>query len=195
MNQLLLSFILLITIFSCKKSGGRNADSDETKKFYTPSEFVMGADLSYVNQILDYGGVYKDSGYIADPYQIFKKYGANVIRFRLFYNPTWTKTVYGASGTQLYNDYADVKKGITESKAAGMQVCLDFHYSDTWADPSKQLKPAAWDTITRIPVLADSLYNYTFRTLNNLGSIDLMPEYIPVCSCLRETAVMGMKQI
>ena len=180
MNQLLLSFILLITMFSCKKSGNKNSGSDETRKFYTPSEFVMGADLSYVNQILDHGGVYKDSGNIEDPYQIFKKYGANVIRFRLFCNPAWTKTVYGASGTQLYNDYADVKKGISRSKAEGMQVCLDFHYSDTWADPSKQQKPAAWDTLTRIPVLADSVYNYTFRILSNLGNNGLMPEYVQI---------------
>ena len=180
MNRLLLSFIILITVVSCKKSGNRNSDSDQIEKFYTPSEFVMGADLSYVNQILDHGGIYKDSGNIEDPYLIFRKYGANVIRFRLFYYPLWTKTVYGASGTQLYNDYADVKKGISKSKAAGMQVCLDFHYSDTWADPSKQQKPAAWDTLTRIPVLADSVYNYTFRTLNNLGINGLMPEYIQI---------------
>jgi len=167
-------------MFSCKKSGDRNSGSDETKKFYTSSEFVMGADLSYVNQILDQGGLYKDSGNIKDPYLIFGNYGANVIRLRLFYNPTWTKTVYGAPGTQLYNDFADVKKGISKTKAAGMQVCLDFHYSDTWADPSKQQKPAAWDTLTRISVLADSLYNYTFRTLNNLGNNGLMPEYVQI---------------
>ena len=167
-------------MFSCKKSGDRNSGSDETKKFYTSTEFVMGADLSYVNQILDQGGLYKDSGNIKDPYLIFGNYGANVIRLRLFYNPTWTKTVYGAPGTQLYNDFADVKKGISKTKAAGMQVCLDFHYSDTWADPSKQQKPAAWDTLTRISVLADSLYNYTFRTLNNLGNNGLMPEYVQI---------------
>src|SRR5664280_129455 len=115
MNRLLLSFIILITVVSCKKSGNRNSDSDQIEKFYTPSEFVMGADLSYVNQILDHGGVYKDSGNIKDPYLILRNYGANVIRFRLFYNPTWTKTIYGASGTQLYHDYADVKKGISKS--------------------------------------------------------------------------------
>jgi arabinogalactan endo-1,4-beta-galactosidase len=140
----------------------------------------MGADLSYVNQILDHGGVYKDSGNVSDPYKIFQKYGANVIRFRLFYNPTWTKTIYGASGTQMYNDFADVKKGIGKSKAEGMQVCLDFHYSDTWADPANQKKPAAWDTLTRISVLADTIYKYTFRTLNSLGGSGLMPEYVQV---------------
>ena len=67
MNQILLSIIILITVFSCKKSGNRNSDSDEIKKFYTPSEFVMGADLSYVIQILDHGGIYKASGNSDDP--------------------------------------------------------------------------------------------------------------------------------
>ena len=180
MNRFSLIFLLLISLVSCKKSGNGNSNPVETKKYYKTSEFVMGADLSYVNQILDHGGVYKDSGIVADPYQIFQKYGANVIRFRLFYNPTWTKTVYGASGTQMYNDFADVKKGISKTKAAGMQACLDFHYSDTWADPSKQQKPAAWDTLTRISVLSDSIYNYTFRSLRNLGNNGLMPEYVQI---------------
>lgn len=179
MNQLFLSVILIITLSSCKKSGNGNGNPDEIK-FYKTSEFVMGADLSYVNQILDHGGVYKDSGNVEDPYQIFRKYGANVIRFRLFNNPAWTKEVYGASGTQMYNDFADVKKGISKAKEAGIQVCLDFHYSDTWADPSKQKKPAAWDTLTRIFVLSDSIYNYTFRTINTLGRNGLMPEYVQI---------------
>lgn len=178
MNRFLLIFIIILPLTSCKKSGNGNTNPAETTKYYKPSEFVMGADLSYVNQILDHGGVYKDSGNITDPYLIFKKYGANVIRFRLFYNPAWTKTVYGASGTQMYNDFADVKKGIDKSKAAGMQVCLDFHYSDTWADPANQKKPAVWDTLTRISVLADTIYNYTLRTLSDLGNNDLMPEYV-----------------
>jgi arabinogalactan endo-1,4-beta-galactosidase len=181
MYQLILSFILILSLSSCKKSDNSNTNNpDETKVFYKPSQFVMGADLSYVNQILDHGGDYKDSGNVADPYQIFQKYGANVIRLRLFYNPTWTKDVYGTSGTQMYNDYADVKKSIGKVKAAGMQACLDFHYSDTWADPSHQIKPAAWDTLTRILVLADSVYNYTFRTLSNLGNNGLMPEYVQI---------------
>ena len=180
MNHLLLSVILIFTLFACKKSGNENNNPDGTNKFYKPSDFVMGADLSYVNQILDHGGVYKDSGNITDPYQIFKKNGANVIRFRLFHTPTWTKTVYGSSGIQMYNDFEDVKKGISKAKAAGMEVCLDFHYSDTWADPSNQKKPAAWDSLSRIFALKDSVYNYTYKILNTLGQNGLMPEYVQV---------------
>jgi arabinogalactan endo-1,4-beta-galactosidase len=180
MNQLLLTLLLIITLSSCKKSGNGNTNPDEIKKFYKTSEFVMGADLSYVNQILDHGGIYKDSGNVADPYHIFQKNGANVIRFRLFHNPTWTKDVYGTSGTQMYNDFADVKKGISKAKEAGMGVCLDFHYSDTWADPSKQKKPAAWESLSSILVLQDSIYNYTYKVINTLGQNGLMPEYVQV---------------
>jgi arabinogalactan endo-1,4-beta-galactosidase len=182
MNLLFYLIILPIILSSCKGSdnGTGTTDPATLKKFYTPTEFVMGADLSYVNQILDHGGVYKDSGTVTDPYLIFKNNGANVVRFRLFHTPTWTKTVYGASGTQMYNDFEDVKKGISKSKDAGMQVCLDFHYSDTWADPAKQKKPAAWDTLTRIFVLKDSVYNYTFKVINALGQVGLMPEYIQI---------------
>ncbi len=49
----------------------------------------MGADLSFVNYVQDYGGVYKDSGVVKDPFLIFKNRGANVIRGRLWDNPVW----------------------------------------------------------------------------------------------------------
>jgi arabinogalactan endo-1,4-beta-galactosidase len=184
MRHLILFLIFASSIHSCKNSDNNNGNPDpdpvDTTKLYTASEFVMGSDLSYVNQILDHGGIYKDSGNIADPYHIFHENGSNVIRFRLFHNPTWTKTVYNPPSAQMYNDFEDVKKGISKSKAAGMQVCLDFHYSDTWADPGKQIPPAAWDTISRIYTLYDSIYNYTFRVLDNLGKSGLMPEYVQI---------------
>jgi len=58
-----------------------------------------------------------------------------------------------------------------------MKVCLDFHYSDTWADPSKQIKPAAWQSLD-IAALRDSVYNYTYKTLKELDKEGLMPEYV-----------------
>jgi len=77
--------------------------------YYLPDKFVMGADLSYVNQILEHGGVYRDSGTIKDPYLIFRQYGTNVVRFRLFHNPVWTREVYSPPSEKMYNDFADVK--------------------------------------------------------------------------------------
>jgi arabinogalactan endo-1,4-beta-galactosidase len=173
MKKLYIIGALILILVSCKKP----SHTTDIRVTYPASKFVMGADLSYTNQILDHGGVYKDSGNVSDPYTIFKKYGANVIRFRLFYNPAWTKEVYGTDGIQMYNDFNDVKKGIAKAKAAGLQVCLDFHYSDTWAGTSKQEIPAAWKSLT-LSVLSDSIYNYTYKTLQKLGSAGLMPEYV-----------------
>ena len=158
--------IVLLSVFvvACKKNRSGNQIPEPSKKvFYKPSRFAMGADLSYVNQILDFGGVYKDSGRVENPYLIFKKNGVNVTRFRLFHTPKWTKEIYGSQGKQMYNDYEDVKRAISQSKNAGMQVCLDFHYSDTWADPGKQIPPAVWDSLS-LQDLTDSIYNYTFKT-------------------------------
>lgn len=181
MKNLIPAIIFIISVSSCNNPENNNIpDQTDTIRTYSVSEFVMGADLSYVNQILDHGGVYKESGTTTDPYQLFKKNGANVIRFRLFHTPSWTKTVYTPAGTQMYNDFDDIKKGIRKSKEAGMQVCLDFHYSDTWADPNKQIKPTAWDTLTRIFVLKDSIYNYTFKVITALANSGLMPEYVQI---------------
>ena len=174
------TYLFLVPLFalllSCKRSDN---NPEDPRVFYSAAEFVMGADLSYVNQILDFGGAYRDSGKIEDPYYIFKKYGSNVIRFRLFHNPVWTREIYGANGTRMYNDFYDVKEGITMVKAEGLKVCLDFHYSDSWADPSKQVVPDAWKSLTLVN-LHDSIYNYTFKTLHKLDIAGLMPEYVQV---------------
>lgn len=142
--------------------------------------FYFGADLSYVNQLLDKGAVFKENFTQTDPYQIFDNNGTNLVRFRIWHNPSWTKTIYGESGTQLYNDLYDVEKGIAKAKALGMEVLLDFHYSDTWTDPGKQYIPEAWLEITDVNVLADSIYNYTTKTLQYLNSKGLLPELVQI---------------
>lgn len=140
--------------------------------------FFFGADLSYVNQILDHGGVYKENNTIKNPYQIFKEHGTDLVRLRLWHNPVWTKEVYNPEGQQLYNDLPDVARSITASKQQGMQVLLDFHYSDFWADPGRQEIPEAWLAIKDINVLRDSVYNYTFKTLSYLANRNLLPEFV-----------------
>jgi arabinogalactan endo-1,4-beta-galactosidase len=143
-------------------------------------EYFFGADLSYVNQVLDHGGKFRLEGSEVDPYQLFADRKTNLARFRLWHNPAWTKTVYGESGTQLYNDLADVEKSISKARSNGMKVLLDFHYSDTWADPGKQYIPDAWIDIREISVLKDSIYNYTFKTLTRLNDQGLMPDFVQI---------------
>jgi arabinogalactan endo-1,4-beta-galactosidase len=169
-----LLFTLLLFVSGCKDSTHTDPTPVETKLTY------YGADLSYANQILDHGGVFKDGGEARTPYKIFKDHGTNLVRLRLWHNPAWTKELYGASGTQLYNDLYDVEKSIKLSKEQGLQVLLDFHYSDSWADPARQDVPAAWADITDIAVLKDSVYNYTFKVLSYLNGKGLMPELVQV---------------
>jgi arabinogalactan endo-1,4-beta-galactosidase len=174
-----IAFILFMVItlsLSCKDDAG------ETPNAGTPDDpaFYFGADLSYVNQILDHGGVYKDDGMAQSPYKIFKDHGANVIRLRLWHNPAWTKQVYGTPATQLYNDLADVTKSIMLAKQQGLQVLLDVHYSDMWADPGKQEIPAAWKDIPDILVLKDSVYQYTLKILQHLNTRNLTPEFMQI---------------
>lgn len=162
----ILAFLMLST--SCKK-----------EDILGKTQFVMGADLSYVNQILEHGGVYRDNGQVKDPYRIFKDHGANLVRLRLWHTPTWTKEVYGSAGTKMYNDLADVIVAIRRSKNAGLTVNLDFHYSDTWADPQKQGIPAAWVGLD-FNTLKDSVYQYTFQVLKTLSDEGLMPEMVQI---------------
>ena len=164
--------ILLFTFFACS-SDDPAATPQEEETFY------FGADLSYVNQILDHGGVYKENNVVKDPYQIFRDNGLNLLRVRLWHNPTWTNDPYGED-TPLYSDLKDVERTLTRAKALGLQVLLDFHYSDTWADPSKQYVPAAWGAITSIEDLRDSVYNYTFSTLQYLKRKGLQPELVQI---------------
>jgi arabinogalactan endo-1,4-beta-galactosidase len=152
-------------------------DGDQGKP---DSTFYFGADLSYVNQILDHDGIFQVQGVPQSPYQIFHDHGANLVRLRLWHNPTWIKEVYDPDESPLYNDLFDVEKAARLSKAQGMNVLLDFHYSDSWADPGTQEIPKAWLAIKSMDVLKDSVYNYTFKTLQYLNEEGLMPEFVQV---------------
>ncbi|WP_262509283.1 glycoside hydrolase family 53 protein [Neotamlana nanhaiensis] len=102
---------------------------------------------------------------------MFADAGTNLVRVRLWHNATWNN----------YSDLTDIKKTIQKAKANGMQVLLDFHLSDTWADPEKQLIPAAWESeIDNTTALGDLVYNYIFNTLTDLKNSNLSPNIVQV---------------
>ena len=140
--------------------------------------FLFGADMSYVNEMEDCGVVYKESGIAEDPYQIFAGNNCNVVRLRLWHTPSWYDNL---NAGKRYSDFQDVRKSIMRAKAAGMQVLLDFHLSDNWADPGKQRVPAAWEGVVNdLSLLKDSLYNYISQTLLALDSEGLLPEMVQI---------------
>ena len=132
--------------------------------------FYKGGDFSYVKELEDCGVKWKENNTAKDILTIFKDNGANIVRFRIWHTPTTGK-----------NGYSDTESMIARAKALGLKVILDFHYSDTWADPAKQKCPAAWlSVINNNSLLADSLYNYTKKTLQFLKDKGLMPDFVQV---------------
>jgi arabinogalactan endo-1,4-beta-galactosidase len=130
---------------------------------------MLGADVSTLQRSLDLGAKYYNaSGAQQDPLQILKGVGVNYIRLRVWVNP--------ASG---YNNKAKVLAFATKVKAAGLKLMVDLHYSDTWADPGKQFKPAAWSS-HNISQLQTDVYNHTLDVCNSLKAQGTTPDSIQV---------------
>lgn len=158
-------FFLLITsllFYSC-------ATSLQGKK----STFAKGADVGWLPQMEATGYQFYDSnGDKKDCLQLLKDRGMNTIRLRVFVNPNDDK----ASG------HCSKEETITMALRAqkmGMRVMIDFHYSDSWADPSKQNKPAAWANHSFTELLND-VYLHTFDVINSLKNAGITPEWVQV---------------
>lgn len=130
----------------------------------------FGADLSFANEMKDCGARYYEQGRRMDVYRLFKEHGANLIRIRLWNDATWTR----------YSGLPDVERSIARAKAVGLQVLLDFHYSDDWADGHTQKIPRAWAHITDPHKLAAALYHYTYGTLMALAAKGLEPDMVQI---------------
>jgi arabinogalactan endo-1,4-beta-galactosidase len=118
---------------------------------------LRGADISTLQKNLDFGAVYRDQrGRHADPFALLTSGGMNAARLKVWVNP--------ADG---YNSKRGVLTMARRVKAAGMKLFVDFHYSDAWADPGKQNKPAAWAALP-FPQLRDAVYRHTADVLGAL---------------------------
>jgi len=149
-----------------------------TSNLIFAQSFYLGADLSYVNE-MEYCSIeYFENKSKKDLYQIFADHSCNLVRLRLWHTPAWYD---GLNSGKRYSDLADVKKAIVRAKEQNMNVLLDFHLSDNWADPNKQLVPAAWlSVVDDTQALKDSLYNYIHQTLTDLKAEELLPEMIQI---------------
>lgn len=149
----------------------------------TAQDFYFGADLSYVNQMEDCGADFKENNQSKDVYDIFADHGTNLVRVRLWLDPSWWQDSLNQPAGVLphYNDFPDVLETLQRARAKGMKTMLDLHYSDFWADPQRQLIPRAWlGAANNLPALRDSVYQYTKRTLLALNQLGLMPDIVKV---------------
>lgn len=133
------------------------------------ASFAKGADVSWVNQEESAGYVfYNSAGVATDPFVLLKNLGTNAIRLRVWVNP---------SGG--WNNGADVLYKAQRAAAQGLRIMIDFHYSDTWADPGQQTKPAAWSGHTYTQLKTD-VYNHTYGILNYLKTNGITVEWVQV---------------
>ena len=163
MKKLILPFILSMLFVVA------TAKSPLKSKF----SFAKGADISWLPQMEASGYTfYSDNGVAEDCFKILKDHGINSIRLRTWVNPSENK----ASG---HCSKEETLAMAVRAKKWGMRVMIDFHYSDSWADPSKQIKPKAWEKLT-FDQLQQLLYDYTFDVMTALKTADVTPEWVQV---------------
>lgn len=130
-----------------------------------PDDFIMGMDASCVPALEASGVKYYDfDGAEKDVYQILAENGINYIRVRVWNNP------FDSDGNGYGGGNCDIENAIAIGKRAtqyGMKLLVNFHYSDFWADPAKQMAPKAWENMN-IDDKSEALYQYTKECLEKL---------------------------
>jgi len=155
MTKNILFIILLFVQFSAI------AQTDSVK-------FIKGVDISFSQQIEDLGGKYKENGIEKDIMDILVNHDINYVRLRI-----WNDPVDGYSNLEKILEYA------VRVKAKGLKLLLDFHYSDWWADPGQQNKPAAWTNLS-FQELKDSVYSYSKYVVTALKNQNTLPDMVQV---------------
>ncbi len=136
----------------------------------------VGGDISLLPSYEQNGSKYMDqNGSTISVLPFCREQGMNAMRVRLFVDPTKATTAEQRQG--VVQDLSYVKQLACRIKDAGFSLLLDFHYSDTWADPSKQWTPDAWKSLSDTG-LAQQIYDYTHQVLDTLVAAGCAPDFI-----------------
>ena len=147
-----------------------------SKRVVKTVDKMLGADISFLPELESRGMRFFDRGMQKDPIQILKDHGFNYIRLRIFVNPANDS---GYSPGKGFCGLEHTKQMARRVKDAGMKFLLDFHYSDYWADPGKQIKPASWRNEDFIQ-LKKSVYDYTKMVMQQLKDQETEPDMVQV---------------
>ncbi len=147
--------------------------AEKTKK---EVDKMLGADISFLPELEARGLKFSDNGTEKDAILILKDHGFNYVRLRIFNDPARDS---GYSPQKGFCDLANTIKMAKRVKAAGMKLLLDFHYSDYWADPGKQYKPAAWRNLS-FEELKKAVYDYTKEVIQQLKAQGTTPDMVQI---------------
>lgn len=150
--------------------------ASQIKPVNKKTERMIGADISFLPQFEDRGRRYYDNGVEKDAIKILAEHGFNYIRLRIFVNPENEKGYSPGRGFCSLDYTLQMARRI---KDAGMKILLNFHYSDYWADPQQQNKPAAWTSLD-FESLKDTMKSYTAEVLRALESQDTPADMVQV---------------
>jgi len=155
-----------------------------------PAQKYVGGDISMLPKYEQAGVVYKDKSgnTVSDVIAFFKQEGMNAMRVRLFVDPTQD------SDKAVCQDLEYVKTLGKRIKDAGLSFLLDFHYSDTWADPGKQWTPNDWKDLNDAD-LANKVYEYTKDCLQQLKEAGAEPDMIQTGNEISYGILWGTKAI
>jgi arabinogalactan endo-1,4-beta-galactosidase len=137
---------------------------------------MLGADISFLPELESRGRKFYENGVEKDAIEILKDKGFNYVRLRIFNNPAADS---GYSPHKGFCDLEHTKQMAARIKKAGLKLLLDFHYSDTWADPGKQFKPAAWATYS-FTQLSKAVHDFTKEVLHSLKAQGTLPDMVQV---------------
>ncbi|MBD2868014.1 glycoside hydrolase family 53 protein [Paenibacillus arenilitoris] len=130
--------------------------------------FIIGMDMSFLDEIETFGGKYEEDGQEGDALRIMKNNGVNAIRLRIWNEPE--------------GGFCNLERTLLMAKRIkelDMHFLLDFHYSDKWADPANQWKPKAWAD-SSFEVLNDQVFNYTYFVLSELKGQGTVPDMVQI---------------
>ncbi|MCD6346964.1 MAG: glycosyl hydrolase 53 family protein [Bacteroidales bacterium] len=137
---------------------------------------MIGADISFLPQLEDQGMKFSDQGQQKDAIEILADHGFNYIRLRIFNKPENEK---GYAPGEGWCDMGNTLLMAKRLKTQGMKFLLDFHYSDTWADPQKQFKPKDWEGL-EFEELKLALKQYTRRVIEALAEQGTTPDMVQI---------------
>lgn len=160
-------YILLLLILNISCSLSENINENEEPKH----TLEYGGDFSIMKKMEDLGGLYKNNSVVTEGMEIFKENGFTWARLRIFHSPNMNGPVC--------NDLNYTIRLAQKAKKFGFKILLNFHYSDTWADPGHQSAPAAWKDIS-LELVQDSLYNYTKDVINAMDKSGVLPDMVQV---------------
>jgi len=163
------SIIVLFLLFFSASSCGSKEDNEEVIVTPDTSTFAKGADVSWITEMEALGKkFYNASGTAMEGLALLKSLGMNAVRLRVWVNPS-----------DGWCNKADLLVKAKRAKSLNMRIMIDFHYSDSWADPGKQTKPAAW-TSYKLSELKTAVADHTKDVLNELKSNSITPEWVQV---------------